>query len=228
MESPPIGRFGGIGFTLQWGHRLSAMESATRDGGCKTMAASSFNGATAFRRWKVLLFTGDAFYDLELQWGHRLSAMERGSQGPGCWAPQDASMGPPPFGDGKMLVLQRGANAVNASMGPPPFGDGKPSLFQRDRGPACRFNGATAFRRWKVEARLLEGRVISGASMGPPPFGDGKMRVILHPRPRLVASMGPPPFGDGKSPGGVALSQDEIASMGPPPFGDGKYPSSPS
>ena len=61
--------------TLQWGHRLSAMDTRT----CRTAvlgSRSSFNGATAFRRW---IPDGSPVTDDHremLQWGHRLSAMD--------------------------------------------------------------------------------------------------------------------------------------------------------
>ena len=155
---------------LQWGHRLSAME--TRSSWTWTTWAAS------------------------LQWGHRLSAMEtrRARSWSTGWHPASmgpppfgdgnmqrhaparvgigASMGPPPFGDGNRGVPAGGALRGTASMGPPPFGDGnlgavvasmRESELQwghrlsametcssclwayRRRG----FNGATAFRRWK-------------------------------------------------------------------------------
>ncbi len=89
---------------LQWGHRLSAMETAASkmrraqmavtasmgpppfgDGNlinrCALRSPSGcFNGATAFRRWKPTSFwTGEVTKGPDsdmLQWGHRLSAME--------------------------------------------------------------------------------------------------------------------------------------------------------
>ena len=39
-----------IHLVLQWGHRLSAMETVEKDGDFKYQ--HGFNGATAFRRWK--------------------------------------------------------------------------------------------------------------------------------------------------------------------------------
>ena len=60
---------------LQWGHRLSAMET------CSFVAdtyrsLSSFNGATAFQRWKPVGIIGMIGWRGYLQWSHRLSAME--------------------------------------------------------------------------------------------------------------------------------------------------------
>ena len=121
---------------LQWGHRLSAMETSVW--GHRLSAMETGVGPIA----------------IVLQWGHRLSAMEthtrRASMGP----PPFASMGPPPFGDGNQPVPNRrrvctcfnGATAFrrwkpwnsailtarnltdSASMGPPPFGDGNIGL----------------------------------------------------------------------------------------------------
>ena len=134
-----------------------------------------FNGATAFRRWKASIPDVIAIRaSLRLQWGHRLSAMERAA---------DSQAAPLP---------------VRASMGPPPFGDGKGRGTARPRPRSRCFNGATAFRRWKVLERALQtattlvlqwghrlsamesrrhrpaGPACREASMGPPPFGDGK------------------------------------------------------
>ena len=156
---------------LQWCHRLSAMESCFRA--------------------LMLKFSSS------LQWCHRLSAMERGpGRDRGCWPPwlqwchrlsameslgfdeavgfvYDASMVPPPFGDGKLGDWQGGHRLHHASMVPPPFGDGK-------------------LGDWQGGHRLHH------ASMVPPPFGDGKgIALVLLGFPGQ-ASMVPPPFGDGK------------------------------
>ena len=61
-----------------------------------------------------------------LQWGHRLSAVET-----------------LPGGEGKTL-------AIGASMGPPPFGGGNIAAGHQARNEHRSFNGATAFRRWKL------------------------------------------------------------------------------
>ena len=154
--------------TLQWGHRLSAMETA---------------GGRPKPRYGWKLSTLQ-----DLQWGHRLSAMEMNGH---------PSMGPPPFSDGNWLgglmvgfpgFLQWGhrlsametrvARLDNVdpvgnapSMGPPPFSDGNGEILRLlyDRclqwghrlsametwlaevSPPwpTSFNGATAFQRWK-------------------------------------------------------------------------------
>ena len=86
-----------------------------------------FNGATAFRRWKAPGRTRRLRGVLSLQWGHRLSAMESAVRTvqPATLPLIHASMGPPPFGDGKIAVVVFHAVSAIASMGPPPFGDGK-------------------------------------------------------------------------------------------------------
>ena len=116
--------------SLQWGHRLSAMETA-RDLTASIALQWCFNGATAFRRWKQghkeIRFTPVQ----TLQWSHRLSAMET------------------------LPALHRRPVFQGASMGPPPFGDGNlPPSRPQPRIPT-RFNGATAFRRWKPDGSAV-------------------------------------------------------------------------
>ena len=65
---------------LQWGHRLSAMETTCRltslSARSTIVTLSRFNGATAFRRWKQGGVPRRGPVYQPLQWGHRLSAME--------------------------------------------------------------------------------------------------------------------------------------------------------
>ena len=191
--------------SLQWGHRLSAMEtctparwsgSARRFNGAtafrrwkrarrsssrwpctcfngatafrrwkRARRSSSrwpctcFNGATAFRRWKLVGSHNVLLAVVQLQWGHRLSAMETYYQAPF-------------FG-----------YATQASMGPPPFGDGNFSALWETSSPRSCFNGATAFRRWKPVPETLIPFGGQVASMGPPPFGDGNMPDVM---PELI------------------------------------------
>ena len=60
---------------LQWGHRLSAMETFGAPNPLLP-GGPTFNGATAFRRWKRTLLPAAWQTLRDLQWGHRLSAME--------------------------------------------------------------------------------------------------------------------------------------------------------
>ena len=65
-----------------------------------------FNGAIAFRRWKGHSDRLVRMFQSLLQWGHRLSAMERGYGAVDDADADAASMGPPPFGDGKRFTEQ--------------------------------------------------------------------------------------------------------------------------
>ena len=82
MEPPPFGA-GNARLTitttfsvpaLQWSHRLSALETWTRTTG-RPPAGTTFNGATAFRRWKHVTSFSVAENNKHLQWSHRLSAL---------------------------------------------------------------------------------------------------------------------------------------------------------
>ena len=140
--------------TLQWGHLLSAVETAT------TVP------------WLAKVPS--------LQWGHLLSAVETHQGQRQRETLRVASMGPPPFGGGNRLrscIGIRGRPSFNgatsfrrwkpgphmlqtgpyegASMGPPPFGGGNLGLgIWSSEGPC--FNGATSFRRWKPRSGYLE------------------------------------------------------------------------
>ena len=164
---------------LQWGHRLSAMETVDWIGpqlgvrqasmgpppfgdgnGVSRVTGETggrcFNGATAFRRWKLESGKGWHLHAPVLQWGHRLSAMETARKEGQTHGRLRASMGPPPFGDGNVAPqAHENMRLVNASMGPPPFGDGNQHLVD-----IARFQG--------------------GASMGPPPFGDGNIKFLFY------------------------------------------------
>ena len=110
------------------------------------------------------------------------------------------SMGPPPFGDGNSdwRWSELSLHYV-PSMGPPPFGDGNQRCGQGDGG-APAFNGATAFRRWKLSK--WGHRLSAMETVGRPPCmqrsfnGATAFRRWKHGKP---PSMGPPPFGDGNS-----------------------------
>ena len=156
MGPPPFGDGNMVAVTrfvvstpLQWGHRLSAMETTVVGSGTIIIRAT-------------------------LQWGHRLSAMETGVdvrlRRPGC----EASMGPPPFGDGNAYdpgclpflsdSLQWGHRLSAMDTVPWPKPPAVVCMLQwghrlsametylspeANRQRWSRFNGATAFRRWK-------------------------------------------------------------------------------
>jgi hypothetical protein len=125
-------------FTLQWGHRLSTVETASKsvgnreeidpsmgpppfDGGnfrplCRgPITLAAFNGATAFRRWKPWDGLTTTITDFTLQWGHRLSTVETASKSVGNREEIDPSMGPPPFGVGAGIVLSLEPTVETAS-----------------------------------------------------------------------------------------------------------------
>ena len=109
---------------LQWGHRLSLVETskASRCWGsprAASMGPPPFVGGNPSRLSRVITRSE------ELQWGHRLSLVETTRGGRHGQVPGAASMGQPPFVGG------------NASCRP--ASSGHPSGF----------NGATAFRWWK-------------------------------------------------------------------------------
>ena len=191
--------------TLQWGHRLSAVETGLQQHGYAS-PEHGFNGATAFRQWKpattgktrepsTSCFNGATAFR---QWKHDGSI--RGFRIPICfngatafrqWKPHRrdrevgdfiASMGPPPFGSGNFSW--RHSFSPNATL---QWGHRLSAVETRDTRtgpdrPHWRFNGATAFRQWKLGTVLS---FIGGftASMGPPPFGSGNgcgVRRIAH------------------------------------------------
>ena len=170
---------------LQWGHRLSAMET-TRNAWNKSRStmpsmgpppfgdgnttvgysgrpsSGTFNGATAFRRWKPVLQPGPAL---------------RGVLPP---------MGPPPFGDGNRPGRISGLRLKLPSMGPPPFGDGNswPS-WTRWVASTWSFNGATAFRRWKQLKWLRHGRLFGRTFNGATAFRRWKLGLNPFTKPFL-------------------------------------------
>ena len=152
--------------------------------GCSARRNPSFNGATAFRRWKLETTEITRIRILRLQWGHRLSAMETfqtvadlDKQARLQWGHRLSAMETSTF---KIVV----GCVVIASMGPPPFGDGNYHHMASSMSVMTCFNGATAFRRWKHLIALDENLGTHHASMGPPPFGDGNMASRATARPR--------------------------------------------
>ena len=167
---------------LQWGHRLSTVETgvAARD---PAIASYRFNGATAFRRWKLVLAISWMREPTMLQWGHRLSTVETRS-------PRQAS----------------------------------PGL-------STRFNGATAFRRWKHPPESTGGSHVTvlqwGHRLSTVETGWGqlpgpgvstlqwghRLSTVETPPPRrtgdsrICASMGPPPFDGGNGQKGGAVDR---------------------
>ncbi len=156
MGPPPFGsgnlpcRFQCVArWTLQWGHRLSAVETSA-SAFAPSWSSRCFNGATAFRQWKP--------------------------DGPMCH-PLDhgASMGPPPFGSGNFQNFDCDKLAIRRFNGATAFRQWKPLMISGVWFCTECFNGATAFRQWKHILSLAVNADTLGASMGPPPFGSGNM-----------------------------------------------------
>ena len=132
MEPPP---FGSGNSPCRWGCHppRTAFNGATAFRQwklCRRYAApaaqtEAFNGATAFRQWKLGAFIGALNKTIDLQWSHRLSAVETGE------------------GLEFKIALPR------PSMEPPPFGSGNCHGTSQGGAPSEAFNGATAFRQWK-------------------------------------------------------------------------------
>ena len=139
----------------------------------------SFNGATAFRPWKLPRIQRASPLPDRLQWSHSLSAMETvlvDGDFPDDVLP---SMEPQPFGHGNAANLWRGAAGPHGpSMEPQPFGHGNAAnLWRGAAGP-------------------------HGPSMEPQPFGHGNWFNAEAEAERLAdPSMEPQPFGHGNNSG---------------------------
>ena len=121
-----------------------------------------------------------------LQWGHRLSVVET------------------------ILSVNVQYRKQGASMGPPPFGGGNGWRLNRMSGCLLAFNGATAFRWWKLGQGLEPGLRPFVPSMGPPPSGGGNYLAVHCRRQGGNPSMGPPPFGGGNR---LLKAKDTISGL---------------
>ena len=156
MGPPPFGDGNSTGVTLlaarfrqlQWGHRLSAMETP------KPGPDASYEEMLQWGHRLSAMETFQTVADLDkqarLQWGHRLSAMETSTFKIVVGCVVIASMGPPPFGDGNTLlrwtkIWERTTLQWGHRLSAMETWLAEPRLDLGDEG----FNGATAFRRWK-------------------------------------------------------------------------------
>ena len=183
---------------LQWGRDLSVAEGLRRRAGAEKREASmgprpfgrgrgtirrpgggrsggGFNGAATFRSRKAS-YTTRGRSTSPLQWGRDLSVAEGRGGGPPIPPCRKASMGPRPFGRGRVGIAGGVLFQLVASMGPRPFGRGRaqppgiPRLFLKrlqwgrdlsvaegsrflriGSGYHC-FNGAATFRSRKEDA----------------------------------------------------------------------------
>ena len=189
----------------------------------RSREATSFNGATAFQRWKLVATS---------------LRVETGKQASNIHTSVKPSMGPPPFSDGNQgsnLQCQRwaclsGGVAVRPSMGPPPFSDGNVCRSPWELVALTRPSmGPPPFSDGNRKDSPLDLNKLEDPSMGPPPFSDGNQGYAKLEDP----SMGPPPFSDGNIlwacakrgtfNGATAFQRwkhGPSPPMGPPPFSD--------
>ncbi len=180
------------------------METCCRNAGGERN--DGFNGATAFRRWKrdkafYLTFAADP-----LQWGHRLSAMETRVLVPFNYRRDNASMGPPPFGDGNDTDQIDRSDHDYGFNGATAFRRWKQASRVLAVGRNSRFNGATAFRRWKPRPSVLSTLLFYSLQWGHRLSAMETGEVGFLPVFLTVASMGPPPFGDGNATSRIQIS----------------------
>ena len=160
---------------LQWGHRLSAMETCRL--GPAVEVFRRFNGATAFQRWKLEEHVEKLKERDALQWGHRLSAMETGTTRAAVTPLTVLQWGHRLSAMETFLVQFLDVAVAHASMGPPPFSDGN---------PRCNEMGEfETVLQWGHRLSAMEtyqyqfpGHPGDDASMGPPPFSDGNSCIL--------------------------------------------------
>ena len=222
MEPPPFGD-GNYILVKRYMNHQQTFNGATafrrwkrRSTSPTPMATSTFNGATAFRRWKRPSGSSCRVRNTRLQWSHRLSAMETVTQTAASIAtPAGPSMEPPPFGDGNLPVAGENAHGrARPSMEPPPFGDGNASGAGRGH------RAGPSDGNLPVAGENAHGR--ARPSMEPPPFGDGNERCASGPRERPCTFNGATAFRRWKRRSDADCNRRyELPSMEPPPFGDG-------
>ena len=104
----------------------------------------------------------------------------------------------------------------------PPFGDGDGCAHRCAPAGSGRFNGTTAFRRWRSHGPTGGYQRRRPASMGPPPFGDGNRQALPITSGRIsLLQWGHRLSAMETAIAGLESAFLDEASMGPPPFGDG-------
>ena len=176
METAQVMARIGEDLELQWSHRLSAMETGLLLGPAGGLLVASME-PPPFGDGSCLNVDGTAVVgDASMEpppfgdGNHRVAGRFRRFN-------RLASMEPPPFGDGNCGLPLNGFGAGDASMEPPPFGDGNVPTCSAPPFTSPRFNGATAFRRWKPGQHRPALQDQNRASMEPPPFGDGNYKL---------------------------------------------------
>ena len=230
--NPQSRRMGRPSISLQWGHRLSAMETRSRLG--RPPVFLTFNGATAFQRWKLSGSIPAVMMLVSLQWGHRLSAMETPVTPQGQVEPVDLLQWGHRLSAMETITTPTSWNGTTTLQ----WGHRLSAMETAEHGQFPKladpqafatFNGATAFQRWKP-GRLMQqtdGRAPSLPSMGPPPFSDGN---VVETRWSLAGFSETPcqalQWGHRLSAMETRIADarpfaEMVPSMGPPPFSDG-------
>ena len=135
-----------------------------------------FNGATAFRRWKGWFFgrmkaSGPTCFNGATAFRRWKRTFQRAQQRLGA----EASMEPPPFGDGKLAARHRAVHPISLLQW-----SHRLSAMERTRKPDTR--GKFRWLQWSHRISAMERHAgaarraaLHHASMEPPPFGDGKL-----------------------------------------------------
>ena len=160
----------GVGLLLQWGRNLSVAEGRqTTEERCR---------------------------DRLLQWGRNLSVAE-GTYGELKHSRTVSFNGAATFRLRKAQRGRRRRREGGASMGPQPFGCGRLPYRGDKKRAGASFNGAATFRLRKA-LPAPPNPIVEKASMGPQPFGCGRAAQRDLRLGRRIASMGPQPFGCGR------------------------------
>ena len=139
-----------------------------------------FNGATAFRRWKVCRREG-VRHSLSCFNGATAFRRWKAAGGASRFSAQTGFNGATAFRRWKDGLWSFGHGLEVSFNGATAFRRWKAIGPQRRPSPPAGFNGATAFRRWKGVKEFTDFWIAITASMGPPPFGDGKLSEAKKP-----------------------------------------------
>ena len=206
---------------LQWGHDLSAVETASPMDGLAYGVTASM-GPRPFSRGNV----GPAFFRRRvgmLQWGHDLSAVETTAVRVHRYFFIGASMGPRPFSRGNAELSRCRPSGLAASMGPRPFSRGNNQAI-------IRVGDLTSGLQWGHDLSAVEtvrgpqaGSTNREASMGPRPFSRGNSGSVSRPYIRPTCFNGATTFQPWKLFTLMPCTTIGTASMGPRPFSRGNH-----
>ncbi len=184
-------------FQLQWGHRLSAVETLHHHRLAAAYIPASM-GPPSFGGGNLCKQKNEINETVELQWGHRLSAVETIIEVV-VTSPPSAML---QWGHRLSAVEtyhgnQASAAVCDASMGPPSFGGGNSPIGSASANGSHSFNGATVFRRWKLPDWLGQREWVTQLQWGHRLSAVETADLEADEQPSGDASMGPPSFGGG-------------------------------